>query len=155
MVIIFLIASVILTVVSAYKLVKFDIKIKLTAVFMLVVGLVGTYFSLTTPTSAFTKKIVNNNKNTMTVVEYSLTTGDSIVIRNVKTTKTFTGVVVKSKYVSTLILTTISNYTKATVRLTDGREFKTKFKTADKVKTGDTVTVTETFYPYYEMTFTK
>ena len=153
MVIIFLIASVILTVVSAYKLVKFDIKlIKLTTVFMLVVGLVGTYFSLTSPTSVLRKEIVNGE--TMTVVEYSLT-GDSTVIYNVKATKTFTGVVVKSKHISTMRARIIRNYTDATVRLSDGREVKTKFKTSDRVKTGDTVTVTERFYPFYEMTFTK
>ena len=125
---------------------------KLSTVLMLVVSLIAIYFSLTSPTSVLRKEIVNGE--TMTVVEYSLT-GDSTVIYNVKATKTFTGVVVKSKHISTMRARIIRNYTDATVRLSDGREVKTKFKTSDRVKTGDTVTVTERFYPFYEMTFTK
>lgn len=125
---------------------------KLSTVLMLVVSLIAIYFSLTSPTSVLRKEIVNGE--TMTVVEYSLT-GDSTVTYNVKATKTFTGVVVKSKHVSKMRARIIRNYTDATVRLYDGREVKTKFKTSDRVKTGDTVTVTERFYPFYEMTFTK
>lgn len=150
MVIVFIFVLTIATGVLMYRMFKEGFK--LSTALMLVVGLIAIYFSLTSPTSVLRKEIVNGE--TMTVVEYSLT-GDSTVTYNVKATKTFTGVVVKSKHVSRMRARIIRNYTDATVRLSDGREVKTKFKTSDRVKTGDTVTVTERFYPFYEMTFTK
>ena len=150
MVIVLIFVLTIATGVLMYRMFKEGFK--LSTVLMLVVGLIAIYFILTSPTSALRKEIVNGE--TMTVVEYSLT-GDSTVPYNVKATKTFTGVVVKSKHVSKMRARIIRNYTDATVRLSDGREVKTKFKTSDRVKTGDTVTVTERFYPFYEMTFTK
>ena len=90
----------------------------------------------------------------MTVVEYSLT-GDSTINTNVKLPKTTYGTVKKVKFHSILNGKIWNHYTDVTVHLNDGRVLYKKLSGKRmSIKEGNGMSLTETFYPYYEMEFT-
>lgn len=116
--------------------------------------LLGLYFCVVTPTSFIRNEYVHKN-GTMTVVEYSLT-GDSTINTNVMLPKTTYGTVKKVKFHSRLN-SKIRHYyyTDVTVHLNDGRVLYKEFSGKRKyIKEGNGMSLTETFYPYYEMEFT-
>ena len=115
--------------------------------------LVGIYFCFVTPTSFIRNEYVHNN-GTMTVVEYSLT-GDSTINTNVKLPKTTYGTVKEVKFHSRLNCKILNYYTDVTVHLNDGRVLYKELSGKRKsIKEGNGRSLTETFYPYYEMEFT-
>ena len=115
--------------------------------------LVGIYFCFVTPTSSIRNEYVHKN-GTMTVVEYSLT-GDSTINTNVKLPKTTYGTVKEVKFHSRLNGKTWNYYTDVTVHLNDGRVlYKELSGKRMSIKEGNGMSLTETFYPYYEMEFT-
>ena len=117
------------------------------------VCLVGIYFCCITPTSFIRNKYVHKN-GTMTVVEYSLT-GDSIINTGVKLPKTTYGTVKEVKFRSILMGKIWYYYTNVTVQLNDGRVlYKRLSGKRMSIKEGNGMSLTETFYPYYEMEFT-
>ena len=90
----------------------------------------------------------------MTVVEYSLT-GDSAINTNVKLPKTTYGTVKEVKFHSRLNGKIWNHYTDVTVHLNDGRVLYKKLNGKRmSIKKGNGMSLTETFYPYYEMEFT-
>lgn len=115
--------------------------------------LVGIYFCFVTPTSFIKNEYVHKN-GTMTVVEYSLT-GDSTINTNVKLPKTTYGTVKEVKFHSRLIGKIWNHYTDVTVQLNDGRVLYKKLSGKRmSIKEGNGMSLTEKFYPYYEMEFT-
>ena len=119
----------------------------------IIVCLVGIYFCCITPTSLIRNEYVHKN-GTMTVVEYSLT-GDSTINTNVKLPKTTYGTVKKVKFHSILNGKIWNHYTDVTVHLNDGRVLYKKLSGKRmSIKEGNGMSLTETFYPYYEMEFT-
>ena len=120
---------------------------------VIIVCLVGIYFCCITPTSFIRNEYVHKN-GTMTVVEYSLT-GDSAINTNVKLPKTTYGTVKKVKFHSILNGKIWNHYTDVTVHLNDGRVlYKELSGKRMSIKEGNGMSLTETFYPYYEMEFT-
>ena len=114
---------------------------------------VGIYFCFVTPTSFIRNEYVHKN-GTMTVVEYSLT-GDSTINTDVKLPKTTYGTVKEVKFHSRLNGKTWNYYTDVTVHLNDGRVlYKELSGKRMSIKEGNGMSLTETFYPYYEMEFT-
>lgn len=90
----------------------------------------------------------------MTVVEYSLT-GDSTINTNIMLSKTTYGTVKEVKFHSRLNSKIWNYYTDVTVRLNDGRVLYKEFRGKRMfIKEGNGMSLTETFYPYYEMEFT-
>ena len=115
--------------------------------------LLGLYFCVVTPTSFIRNEYVHKN-GTMTVVEYSLT-GDSTINTNVKLPKTTYGTVKEVKFHSRLNGKIWNYYTDVTVHLNDGRVLYKELSGKRKsIKEGNGMSLTETFYPYYEMEFT-
>lgn len=115
--------------------------------------LLGFYFCVVTPTSFIRNEYVHKN-GTMTVVEYSLT-GDSAINTNVKLPKTTYGTVKEVKFHSRLNGKIWNHYTDVTVHLNDGRVlYKELSGKRMSIKEGNGMSLTETFYPYYEMEFT-
>ena len=121
---------------------------------IIIIGcLVGLYFCFVTPTSLIRNEYVHKN-GTMTVVEYSLT-GDSTINTDVKLPKTTYGTVKKVKFHSRLNGKIWNHYTDVTVHLNDGRVLYKKLSGKRmSIKEGNGMSLTETFYPYYEMEFT-
>lgn len=114
--------------------------------------LLGIYFCFVTPTSFIRNEYVHKN-GTMTVVEYSLT-GDSIINTNVMLPKTTYGTVKEVKFHSRLNGKIWNYYTDVTVHLNDGRVlYKELNGRKMSIKEGNGMSLTETFYPYYEMKF--
>ena len=120
---------------------------------IIIIGcLVGLYFCFATPTSFIRNEYVHKN-GTMTVVEYSLT-GDSTINNNVMLPKTTYGTVKEVKFHSKLIGRTWNYYTNVTVHLNDGRVLCKKLNGRRmSIKQGNGMSLTETYYPYYEMKF--
>ena len=119
----------------------------------IIVCLVGIYFCFVTPTSFIRNEYVHKN-GTMTVVEYSLT-GDSTINTDVKLPKTTYGTVKEVKFCPILIGKIWNQYTDVTVQLNDGRVLYKKLSGKRmSIKEGNGMSLTETFYPYYEMEFT-
>ena len=119
----------------------------------IIVCLVGIYFCCITPTSFIRNEYVHKN-GTMTVVEYSLT-GDSTINTDVKLPKTTYGTVKEVKFHSILNGKIWNHYTDVTVHLNDGRVLYKKLSGKRmSIKEGNGMSLTETFYPYYEMEFT-
>lgn len=115
--------------------------------------LIGLYFCIVTPTSCIRNEYVHKN-GTMTVVEYSLT-GDSTINTNVMLPKTTYGTVKEVKFHSRLNGKIWNYYTDVTVKLNDGRVLYKELSGKQKsIKVGNGMSLTETFYPYYEMEFT-
>ena len=121
---------------------------------IIIIGcLVGLYFCFVTPTSLIRNEYVHKN-GTMTVVEYSLT-GDSTINTDVKLPKTTYGTVKEVKFRSILMGKIWYYYTDVTVQLNDGRVlYKELSGKRMSIKEGNGMSLTETFYPYYEMEFT-
>ena len=120
---------------------------------VIIVCLVGIYFCFVTPTSFIRNEYVHKN-GTMTVVEYSLT-GDSTINTDVKLPKTTYGIVKEVKFYSRLNGKTWNYYTDVTVHLNDGRVlYKELSGKRMSIKEGNGMSLTEKFYPYYEMEFT-
>ena len=120
---------------------------------VIIVCLVGIYFCCITPTSFIRNEYVHKN-GTMTVVEYSLT-GDSTINTDVKLPKTTYGTVKEVKFHSILNGKIWNHYTDVTVHLNDGRVlYKELSGKRISIKEGNGMSLTETFYPYYEMEFT-
>ena len=120
---------------------------------VIIVCLLGIYFCCITPTSLIRNEYVHKN-GTMTVVEYSLT-GDSTINTDVKLPKTTYGTVKKVKFHSILNGKIWNHYTDVTVHLNDGRVlYKELSGKRMSIKEGNGMSLTETFYPYYEMEFT-
>ena len=120
---------------------------------IIIVCFVGIYFCCITPTSCIRNEYVHKN-GTMTVVEYSLT-GDSTINTDVKLPKTTYGIVKEVKFYSRLNGRTWNNYTDVTVHLNDGRVLYKKLSgKIMSIKEGNGMSLTEKFYPYYEMEFT-
>lgn len=120
---------------------------------VIIVCLVGIYFCCITPTSFIRNEYVHKN-GTMTVVEYSLT-GDSTINTDVKLPKTTYGIVKEVKFHSRLNGKTWNYYTDVTVHLNDGRVlYKELSGKRMSIKEGNGMSLTEKFYPYYEMEFT-
>ena len=120
---------------------------------IIIVCFVGIYFCCITPTSFIRNEYVHKN-GTMTVVEYSLT-GDSTINTDVKLPKTTYGIVKEVKFYSRLNGRTWNNYTDVTVHLNDGRVLYKKLSgKIMSIKEGNGMSLTEKFYPYYEMEFT-
>ena len=120
---------------------------------VIIVCLVGIYFCCITPTSFIRNEYVHKN-GTMTVVEYSLT-GDSTINTDVKLPKTTYGTVKEVKFHSILNGKIWNHYTDVTVHLNDGRVlYKELSGKRMSIKEGNGMSLTETFYPYYEMEFT-
>lgn len=122
--------------------------------FTIIVGsLVGLYFCFVTPTSLIRNEYVQKN-GTMTVVEYSLT-GDSTINTNIMLPKTTYGTVEKVRFTSRLNGKIWNYHTDVTVHLNDGRVlYKELSGKRTSIKEGNGMSLTETFYPYYEMEFT-
>ena len=120
---------------------------------IIIIGcLVGLYFCFVTPTSLIRNEYVHKN-GTMTVVEYSLT-GDSTINTDVKLPKTTYGTVKEVKFHSILNGKIWNHYTDVTVHLNDGRVLYKKLSGKRmSIKEGNGMSLTETFYPYYEMEF--
>ena len=120
---------------------------------VIIVCLVGIYFCFVTPTSFIRNEYVHKN-GTMTVVEYSLT-GDSTINTDVKLPKTTYGTVKEVKFHSRLNGKTWNYYTDVTVQFNDGRVlYKELNGKRMSIKEGNGMSLTEKFYPYYEMEFT-
>lgn len=120
---------------------------------VIIVCLVGIYFCFVTPTSFIRNEYVHKN-GTMTVVEYSLT-GDSTINTDVKLPKTTYGTVKEVKFRSILMGKIWNYYTDVTVHLNDGRVlYKELNGKRMSIKEGNGMSLTEKFYPYYEMEFT-
>lgn len=121
---------------------------------VIIICLLGIYFCFITPTSFIRNEYVHKN-GTMTVVEYSLIGDDSTINTNVKLPKTTYGTVKKVKFNSRLIGRMMNYYTDVTVHLNDGRVLYKQLRGKRKfIKEGNGMSLTETFYPYYEMEFT-
>ena len=120
---------------------------------VIIVCLVGIYFCCITPTSFIRNEYVHKN-GTMTVVEYSLT-GDSTINTDVKLPKTTYGTVKEVKFRSILMGKIWYYYTDVTVKLNDSRVlYKELSGKRMSIKEGNGMSLTEKFYPYYEMEFT-
>ena len=133
--------------------IKYDKKGFFVSIAFIIVCLVGIYFCCITPTSFIRNEYVHKN-GTMTVVEYSLT-GDSTTNTDVKLPKTTYGTVKEVKFHSRLNGKTWNYYTDVTVHLNDGRVlYKELSGKRMCIKEGNGMSLTETFYPYYEMEFT-
>ena len=132
--------------------IKYDKKGLFVSIAFIIVCLVGLYFCFVTPTSFIRNEYVHKN-GTMTVVEYSLT-GDSTINTDVKMPKTTYGTVKEVKFHSKLIGRTWNYYTDVTVHLNDGRVLCKKLNGRRmSIKEGNGMSLTETYYPYYEMKF--
>ena len=133
--------------------IKYDKKGFFVSIAFIIVCLVGIYFCCITPTSFIRNGYVHKN-GTMTVVEYSLT-GDSTINTDVKLPKTTYGTVKEVKFHSILNGKIWNHYTDVTVHLNDGRVLYKKLSGKRmSIKEGNGMSLTETFYPYYEMEFT-
>ena len=133
--------------------IKNDKKGFFVSIAFIIVCLVGIYFCCITPTSFIRNEYVHKN-GTMTVVEYSLT-GDSTINTDVKLPKTTYGTVKEVKFHSILNGKIWNHYTDVTVQLNDGRVLYKKLSGKRmSIKEGNGMSLTETFYPYYEMEFT-
>ena len=133
--------------------IKYDKKGFFVSIAFIIVCLVGIYFCFVTPTSFIRNEYVHKN-GTMTVVEYSLT-GDSTINTDVKLPKTTYGTVKEVKFHSILNGKIWNHYTDVTVHLNDGRVlYKRLSGKRMSIKEGNGMSLTETFYPYYEMEFT-
>lgn len=116
-------------------------------------SLVGIYFCFVTPTS-FIKNEYHHKNGTMTVVEYSLI-GDSTININVMLPKTTYGIVKEVKFRSRLSGKIWSRCTNVTVQLNDGRVLHKELSGKRmSIKEGNGMSLTEKFYPYYDMEFT-
>ena len=132
--------------------IKYNKKGFFVSIAFIIVCLVGIYFCFVTPTSFIRNEYVHKN-GIMTVVEYSLT-GDSTINTGVKLPKTTYGTVKEVKFHSRLNGKTWNNYTDVTVQLNDGRVLCKKLNGKKKfIKEGNGMSLTETYYPYYEMEF--
>ena len=133
--------------------VKYNKKGFFVSIAFIIVCLVGIYFCCITPTSFIRNEYVHKN-GTMTVVEYSLT-GDSTINTDVKLPKTTYGTVKEVKFHSILMGKIWYYYTDVTVQLNDGRVlYKELSGKRMSIKEGNRMSLTEKFYPYYEMEFT-
>ena len=133
--------------------IKYDKKGLFGCSIVIIVCFVGIYFCFVTPTPFIRNEYVHKN-GTMTVVEYSLT-GDSTINTDVKLPKTTYGIVKKVKFYSILNGKIWNHYTDVTVHLNDGRVLYKKLNGKRmSIKEGNRMSLTETFYPYYEMEFT-
>ena len=133
--------------------VKYNKKGFFVSIAFIIVCLVGIYFCCITPTSFIRNEYVHKN-GTMTVVEYSLT-GDSTINTDVKLPKTTYGTVKEVKFRSILMGKIWYYYTDVTVQLNDGRVlYKELSGKRMSIKEGNRMSLTEKFYPYYEMEFT-
>ena len=133
--------------------VKYNKKGFFVSIAFIIVCLVGIYFCCITPTSFIRNEYVHKN-GTMTVVEYSLT-GDSTINTGVKLPKTTYGTVKEVKFRSILMGKIWYYYTDVTVQLNDGRVlYKELSGKRMSIKEGNRMSLTEKFYPYYEMEFT-
>ena len=120
---------------------------------VIIVCLVGIYFCCITPTSFIRNEYVHKN-GTMTVVEYSLI-GDSTINTNVMLPKTTYGIVKEVKFHPKLSGMFWSRYTNVTVQLNDGRVLHKELSGKRmSIKEGNGMSLTEKFYPYYDMEFT-
>lgn len=134
------------------NLIKYDKKGFFKCFVPIVGSLIGIYFCFVTPTSSIKNEYKHKN-GTMTVVEYSLT-GDSAIKTNVMLPKTTYGTVTEVKFIASLIGKMQTFNTKVTVHLNDGRVLHKELRNKRiDLKEGDGMSVTETFYPYYEMEF--
>ena len=133
--------------------IKYDKKGFFVSIAVIIVCLVGIYFCFVTPTSFIRNEYVHKN-GAMTVVEYSLT-GDSTINTDVKLPKTTYGTVKEVKFSSILMGKIWYYYTDVTVQLNDGRVLYKKLSGKRmSIKKGNGMSLTEKFYPYYEMEFT-
>lgn len=132
--------------------VKYNKKGFFVSIAFIIVCLVGIYFCCITPTSFIRNEYVHKN-GTMAVVEYSLT-GDSTINTDVKLPKTTYGTVKEVKFRSILMGKIWYYYTDVTVQLNDGRVlYKELSGKRMSIKEGNRMSLTEKFYPYYEMEF--
>ena len=119
---------------------------------VIIICLVGIYFCCIIPTSFIRNEYVHKN-GTMTVVEYSLI-GDSIINNNIKLPKTTYGIVKEVKFHSKFNGIFWSRYTNVTVQLNDGRVLHKELSGKRiSIKEGNGMSLTEKFYPYYDMEF--
>ena len=133
--------------------IRYDKKGFFVSLSIIILCLVGIYFCFVTPTSFIRNEYVHKN-GTMTVVEYSLT-GDSTINTDVKLPKTTYGTVKEVKFSSILMGKIWYYYTNVTVQLNDGRVLYKKLSGKRmSIKKGNGMSLTEKFYPYYEMEFT-
>ena len=133
--------------------IRYDKKGFFVSLFVIIACLVGIYFCCITPTSFIRNEYVHKNVK-ITVVEYSLT-GDSTINTDVKLPKTTYGTVKEVKFHSILNGKIWNHYTDVTVHLNDGRVLYKKLSGKRmSIKEGNGMSLTETFYPYYEMEFT-
>lgn len=90
----------------------------------------------------------------MTTVEYSLT-GDSVIKNNIKMPKDTYGKVLKVLRKYRFIGKTWKYYTGFTIELNDGRTIKDELNGdhTDKIKEGNAMSVTETYYPFYNIEY--
>ena len=133
--------------------IKYDKKGFFVSIAVIIVCLVGIYLCCLTPTSFIRNEYVHKN-GTVTVVEYSLK-GDSTINTDVKLPKTTYGTVKEVKFRSILMGKIWYYYTDVTVQLNDGRVlYKELSGKRMSIKKGNGMSLTEKFYPYYEMEFT-
>ena len=122
-------------------------------VFGIVASLVAAYYCFVTPTYFISNQYIHKN-GTMTSVEYSLT-DDSIIKNNIKIPKDTYGKVIEVHRNSRLIGKVIHYYTEFTIKLNDNRTIHNELDGdyTDKVKEGNAMSITETYYPSYKIDY--
>lgn len=89
----------------------------------------------------------------MTVVEYSIS-GDSTIVSNIRMPKKTYGIVKNVRTTTRMIGRVLHNYTIITVQLNDGRILDTELNGTNKnIENGNGMSVTETYYPSYNIEY--
>lgn len=119
----------------------------------IIILIVISYYCFVTPASFIHNEYPHKN-GTMTTVEYSLT-GDSVIKNNIKMPKDTYGKVLKVLRKYRFIGKTWKYYTEFTIELNDGRTIKDELNGdhTDKIKEGNAMSVTETYYPFYNIEY--
>lgn len=120
------------------------------AMVLLVGSAVGIYFCIVTPTSFIRHEYIHKD-GTMTSVEYSIS-GDSNIINNIKTPVTVYGRITKVHH-DERIIAKGKRRTWFTAVLDDGREVSGDVDRNPDIKVGNSMSMTTTYYPYYEVTY--
>lgn len=121
-------------------------------IMLIIIGsLVGIYFCIVTPTSFIRNEY--SKDGIMTVVEYSIS-GDSTIITNIRMPKKTYGIVKNVRTKTRMIGRVLHNYTIITVQLNDGRILDTELNGTNKnIENGNGMSVTETYYPSYNIEY--
>lgn len=121
-------------------------------IMLIIIGsLVGIYFCIVTPTSFIRNEY--SKDGIMTVVEYSIS-GDSTIITNIRMPKKTYGIVKNVRTKTRMIGRLLHNYTIITVQLNDGRILDTELNGTNKnIENGNGMSVTETYYPSYNIEY--